>query len=209
MCKRIVTLAALTLVATAVVASASASAAKVSAGDVYIRDYKKAYVIGTAYKGDTMDIDLQSNGWALGYVTSSYYRGCGWVLVTALDPGDAPSHSSCVDRVQGSKTRLALPTNGEQTGTSSNGYPQIVVARQSDACPGGSAKTGLYGNYVDGRFRNRRDYSIAKASGTYVAFRYTSTDGRAAVVRRPRVDGGGWFFMRRDCITVPAFTRVS
>ncbi|MFB7165137.1 hypothetical protein [Streptomyces sp. NPDC056242] len=168
-----------------------------------LRRSPASYVIGTAYRGWTVDIQGDPQG---GYRWGHIYgdlNSCLWIYDGAAS-GDEAHANECGDPVTMPTSEF---TNGQIGGGASDGATVTTVAGSGCATYDGSHITG-YGNV--------RPWSVPTtpsaplntqvAIGQTVLWRYVSRDGRYVMVRDPRggsTDGVGlqsWYFVPRGCL---------
>lgn len=187
--------------------SATAEAALRKAVDsdyTLLRRAPRSYVIGTAYRGWTVDVQ--------GPADASYRWGrvfgdlnsCLWIYEGAVT-GDGSANQSC------SADPEVMPvsefTNGQIGGGADDGADVATVAGVGCATYDGVHLVG-YGNVRPWQVPTVASAALATTlvAGATVRWRYVSRDGAFVMVRDSAggsTDGVGlqsWFFLPRDCL---------
>ncbi|MET7931183.1 hypothetical protein ABZT43_46515 [Streptomyces sp. NPDC005349] len=162
-----------------------------------------SYVVGTAYRGWTVDIQGDPQG---GYRWGHIYgdlNSCLWIYDGAAS-GDEAHANECGDPVTMPTSEF---TNGQIGGGTSDGATVTTVAGSGCATYDGSHITG-YGNVRPWAVPTTPSAPLNTqvAIGQTVLWRYVSRDGRYVMVRDPRggsTDGVGlqsWYFVPRGCL---------
>lgn len=168
-----------------------------------LRRSPASYVIGTAYRGWTVDVHGEADG---GYRWGRVFgtiNTCLWTYAGAVS-GDGATTDSC-----GAATTIPTSafTNGQIGGGTSDGASVATVARSGCATWDGTHITA-YGNVSPWDVPARPSTAVNSqvAVGQTVLWRYVSRDGNYVMVRDPRggsTDGVGlqsWFFIPRGCL---------
>jgi len=174
-----------------------------------LRRSPASYVIGTAYRGWTADIQGPPSGgyrWAHVYGT---LNECLWIYGGAV-AGTAAHGNECGDARTWSTSEF---TNGRISSGASDGSTVATVAGAGCATWDGSHITA-YGNVSpwDVPAHASQPLHSNVALGQTVKWRYVSRDGSFVMVRDPRggsTDGTGlqsWYFLPRGCLpgTLPS-----
>jgi hypothetical protein len=183
----------------AMTADAAGTAGTVTARDAYLRPYPQSWFIGTLKQHDHFDVQASQNGYYWGYAQGSY-NGCAWIVASSVDKGTAPSAApDC-----GTPRRLALPDSahapargydvdgdGDYAGDGEANDPDRLTKPYQVTC----SSAHLFGNYRGGRLL---DPGTELTAGTPVGWRWTTADGRAAVVRYDA--GDQWAYIQADCV---------
>jgi len=168
-----------------------------------LRRGPRSYVIGTAYRGWTVDVQGPADAsYRWGRVFGDL-NGCLWIYEGAV-AGSGAADQSCSETPQ--IWPEGLFTNGQIGGGSDDGATVATVA--------GPACLTYDGVHILGWGNVRPWQSITSVSapiatnlalGASVRWRYVSRDGRYVMVRDPAggsTDGVGvqsWYFLPRDC----------
>lgn len=168
-----------------------------------LRRGPSSYVLGTAYRGWTVDIQQEpSGGYRWGHVYGDL-NACLWIYDGAVS-GSTPTADACrhTDRI--------IPewmfTNGQIGGGTDDGAPVNTVAGPGCNTWNGTHIIG-YGNVRPWLVPAQPSSPIATSVplGGQVKWRYVSRDGAWVMVRDPYAgptDGVGvqsWFFLPRGC----------
>ncbi|MFD3762014.1 hypothetical protein [Streptomyces sp. NPDC058622] len=184
--------------------SAEAAARKhVSADYTLLRRAPHSYVLGTAYRNWTVDVQgEQSGGYRWGRVHGDL-NACLWTFAGAV-AGSASAANSC-----GSATTLPTSqfTNGQIGGSADDGATVATVARSGCGTWDGSHIRG-YGNVQPWKVPSVASTPVNGriAVGQTVLWRYVSRDGKWVMIRDPRADSTdgvgqqGWYFIPRGCL---------
>ncbi len=169
-----------------------------------LRRSPASYVIGTAYRGWTVDVQgPSSRGYSWGRVFGDL-SGCLWTFANALS-GSAAATPSCSADPQTIST--ALFTNGQISSGVADGTTVTLVPGAGCATYNGVHITG-YGNVRPWQDVTRATSAVPTylPFGWTVRWRYVTRDGRYVMVRSPLggpTDGVGvqsWFFLPRGCL---------
>ena len=165
--------------------------------DVLLRTHPQAWAIGTHFAGDRFDPQCVLRGYALGYAGGKF-NGRAWVLARPI-PG-ARNAPRC-------RREFRIPLRASAHAPA-KGYPCSVFECQRDergrlkrrlTYPSKVNETcrraGIFGNYRRGRHFDRHRLLSSK---TPIGWRYTTGDGRSAMVRYHR--GNIWGFVRKACV---------
>jgi hypothetical protein len=209
---RAVLLGLLTVAATAIVAVPLAGPAQTADAAVrkhvdtdytLLRRSPASYVIGTAYRGWTADIQGPASGgyrWAHVYGT---INECLWIYGGAV-AGTTPHDNACGSARTWSTSEF---TNGQISSGASDGSTVATVAGAGCGTWDGVHITA-YGNVSpwDVPAHASQPLQSNVALGQTVKWRYVSRDGSFVMVRDPRggsTDGVGlqsWYFLPRGCL---------
>ena len=171
-----------------------------------VRSDPHAYVVGTAYRGDTIDVQqVQSGGYRWGHVNGNL-DVCAWTSDSALSQGPA-APDVCRHEAPRAVERF---TNGQVSPAGTDGTP----ARFTPTAPG----CNTYPNRAVPGFGNVKPWlvpaqptnqlaNVSLTAQDQVLWRYVSADGGWVMVRVPKfgaTDGTGtqsWMFVQRACLT--------
>ena len=174
---------------------------------LYVRNKASGYVIGTAFAGQRVDVQLRArrNRWGYGAVYGGLgtWGGahCGWFQLSGvqqLQPAQA-GPDLCPPRPNGiPEAEIFMPGSYfAHVGTGAV-HPAIVTA---------CADPSAYGNYdpATGNFASRYG-AMPVGRGPHArgfGIRFVTSDGKAAVLKDKTNPAGapGWFFMRAECVT--------
>jgi hypothetical protein len=173
---------------------------------LYLRNKASGYVIGTAFAGQRVDVQLRArrNRWGYGaiYGELGAWAGarCGWFQLSGARPL-APKQTApdlCPRRPRGiPETEIFMPGSYfAHVGTGA------VYPAQVKLC----ADSGAYGNYdpAAGTFFSRYGDEPTGRGPTVPGFgiRYLTKDGKAAMIKDSSNPAGAptWFFMHADCV---------
>lgn len=191
-------------------ASSPASTAEAALRKTVTTDYTllrrapRSYVIGTAYRDWTVDVQGDADAsYRWGRVFGDL-NACLWIYEGAV-AGSGAANQSC------SATRYIMPTsqftNGQIGGSEDDGASVATVAGAGCATYDGVHLIG-YGNVRPWQDQTSASAPIATtvAIGAPVLWRYVSRDGAYVMVRDPAggsTDGIGaqsWYFLPRGCL---------
>ncbi|MDQ3715978.1 MAG: hypothetical protein M3381_08180 [Actinomycetota bacterium] len=169
-----------------------------------LRRGPRSYVIGTAYRGWTVDVQGNADsGYRWGRVFGDL-NGCLWIYEGAV-VGSGPATQSCSSTPQIWPTGLF--TNGQIGGGSDDGASVATVAGTGCATYDGVHLLG-WGNVRPWQDMTRATAPVPTSLtfGATVRWRYVSRDGAFVMVRDPAAgstDGVGiqaWYFLPRGCL---------
>lgn len=175
---------------------------EVGADSLYVRRAAQSYAIGTLYgKGpqspsgnQSMDVQyVDDNGWAYGFAYGNVNR-CGWAQWAHLRNNRIGSRGQTCPGGGGRdgmarNLEISEFTNGEVTDPADEDGEPARVNNCGNPFPHGNySPSGGYKNYYGGAL-----------SGT-VNFRYTTTDGKAAMIKADIAGRPMWVFIPRACI---------
>ncbi len=180
--------------------------------DVYVRNKRSSYTIGTLRTGQTIDVQRVSNlgkgrRWGYGLVHGEFgrWRGrhCGWVYLSGSFTASAKAKSGCPRR-HNNLPESKIFKHGSYLAHAGTGAvkPVNVVP-----CPDSRA----FGNYDPGSHGFFTPYtSIPAGQGPKrpgFGLRYVTKDGSAAMLKDSGLAGAPpWFFMSTACIErLPVF----
>jgi hypothetical protein len=153
----------------------------------WITNKPSGYYIGTAFPGWTFDNEPQftsSAGWHFGR-TYGYVNTCGWIEPNTLPGSYTSVADSCSATTESSlEHRLSIGNNfncAAHACTDGSYVPLVPGCNTAEAY-------NWRGGALD---------SAGTATAGYVLYRFTTTDGSAAVVRDPN---NGWLFIPAGCI---------
>lgn len=163
-----------------------------------------SYVVGTAYRGWTVDIQQEPlEGYRWGHVYGDL-NACLWIYDGAVS-GSTPIADGC--RHSGRILSVSEFTNGQIGGGSTDGALVNTVAGPGCSTWDGTHIVG-YGNVRPWLVPASASSPVATSAplGGQVKWRYVSRDGAWVMVRDPNAgptDGVGiqsWFFLPRGCL---------
>lgn len=169
-----------------------------------LRRAPRSYVIGTAYRGWTVDVQGEADAsYRWGRVFGDL-NGCLWIYEGAVE-GSGSATQSCSDTP--AIYPVSLFTNGQIGGGSDDGASVATVAGATCATYDGTHLIG-YGNVRPWQDQTSASAPIATsvAIGAPVLWRYVSRDSAYVMVRDPAAgstDGVGvqsWYFLPRGCL---------
>jgi hypothetical protein len=175
------------LAATVSPAPAGAALRHTVGTQTWITNKPSGYYIGTAFPGWTFDNHPQFSsaaGWHFGR-TYGYVNTCGWIEPNTLPGSYYSVADSCSATTEASlQHRLSIGKNfncAAHACTDGSYVPLVPGCNTAEAY-------NWRGGALD---------SAGTATAGYVLYRFTTTDGSAAVVRDPN---NGWLFIPAGCI---------
>ncbi|MEJ7725569.1 MAG: hypothetical protein WKH47_00960 [Actinomycetes bacterium] len=199
--------AAMAMGAVVGLSGASTAGERKTVGSDYtlVRSDPHAYVIGTAYRGDTIDIQQEASG---GYRWGAVYRLgiCAWTYDGALGQGPATA-----DMCRHDAPRTVSGFTNGQVGTSPSGADGLSATFTPAGAGCALLPDGTIPAYGNVRpwlvpAQPSEQFAAGLVATDIVKWRYVSADGGWVMVHVPKfgdTDGVGipsWFFVQRACI---------